>query len=312
MKKFKKVTAAVISAAIAAGAAGTLTAAAIENPLVYPEGYTECMVSKKNGDILYINPLTGNGVVYNTTCYNAFKYKLSDDAPEETYDKYLKEIYDTGYVYKSYVQGDDPRTHESIPDMYGKLKDAVAQMYEAGVIKEAYFAPMTAHINDAFLGNYICIYDFNGNEADLKAVTDRYDKDCEIAINGSSAMLYLSKDFMQSVTPIAATQLKLRKEIDDLYEGDNVIVGYMNTCLATFPETFMFNMLDPYICDIDDSGTANISDATQILASYADSAANILKASENDKMDVNGDGTVDIKDAAYVLSYYSESSAGLR
>lgn len=312
MKKFKKVTAAVISAAIAAGAAGTLSAAAIENPLVYPEGYTECMASKKSGNIVYIDPLTGNGVVYNIMYYNAFKYELSDDAPEDTYDKYLKEIYDTGYVYKRYVKGDDPRTHESIPDMYGELKDAVAQMFEAGVIKEAYFAPMTAYINTASMGNYICIYDFNGNEADLKAVTDRYGKDCNIVIDGSSAVLYLSRDFMQSVTPIEATQLKLRKEIDDLYEGDNVEVSFCQTELATLPEAFMFNMLDPYICDIDGSGTADVSDATQILASYADSAANILKASENDKMDVNGDGTVDIQDATYVLSYYAESSAGIR
>ncbi|MGN0583892.1 MAG: hypothetical protein ACI4JD_00400 [Ruminococcus sp.] len=310
MKKFKKVMAAVISTVIAAGAAGTLSAAAIENPLAYPEGYTECMVNKINGDIIYINPSTGNAITYIEPLYNYFMYELSDDAPQNTFDTYFADIYSTGYNYDGFayfgrVKGDDPRTHESVPEVYDRLKEAVDTLYKEGLIKTAYFAPMTAYINSGSLSNFIGITDSEITESELRAVTDKYEKDCNIKFGEYQISVQLS-------TLNTEEKLKLRDEIDDLYEGDNVVIGYVHTLLATYPEAFMFNMLDPYICDIDDSGTADVSDAALILSGYADSAANIQKAAENDKMDVNADGAVNTQDASYVLAYYAEASAGMR
>ncbi|MGN0632073.1 MAG: hypothetical protein ACI4JN_12175 [Ruminococcus sp.] len=310
MKKFKKVTASVISAAIAAGTAGTLSAAAIENPLVYPEGYTECMVNNINGNIIYIDPSTGNIITYTEVLYHMFKYEFSDDAPQGTYNTYIRDIYnmnmnDCRYAYQCHVKGDDPRTHESVPEVYDTLKEAVDVMYKKGLIKTAYYAPMTANINSGSLGNYIGIVGSEITESELRAVTDKYIENCSITFGEYQISVQLNSLNTEE-------KLKLRKEIDDLYEGDDVEVIFYQTELAAFPETFMFNMLDPYICDIDDSGTADVSDATQILTSYADSASGILKASAENEMDVNGDGTVDTQDAAYVLSYYAESSAGIR
>lgn len=310
MKKFKKITAAVISTVIAASAAGTLSAAAIENPLVYPEGYTECMVGNNSGSIVYIKPSTGDIITYTETLYNNFKYKFSDNAPENAFDLYFADIYSTGYnsagyAYYVHVKGDDPRTHESIPDIYDKLKEKVDYLYKEGLIKTAYFAPMTASINSGSLGNSISIFGSEITESELRAVTDKYVKDCKITFDE-----YRIKVQLNSLN--TEEKLKLRKEIDDLYEGDNVSIDYVNTLLATFPEVFMFNMLDPYICDIDGDGKADLTDATNILSAYSEKAAGILKAAETDTNDVNSDGTVDIQDASYILSYYAESGAGLR
>lgn len=310
MKKFKKAMAAVISTVIAAGAAGTLSAAAIENPLAYPEGYTECMVNKINGDIIYINPSTGNIITYGEVFYHMFKYEFTDSAPQNAYDLYFADIYSTGYnsagyTYFGHVKGDDPRTHESVPEVYDRLKEVVDTLYKEGLIKTAYYAPMTANINSGSLENSITISDSEITESELRAVTDKYEKDCSIKFGEYHISVKLS-------TLNTEEKLKLRDEIDDLYDGDNVMVGYYHTELATSPEAFMFNMLDPYICDIDDSGTADVSDAALILSSYADSAANIQKAAENDKMDVNGDGAINTQDASYILAYYAEASAGMR
>ncbi|MGN0631255.1 MAG: dockerin type I domain-containing protein, partial [Ruminococcus sp.] len=307
MKKFKKITAAVISTVIAASAAGTLSAAAIENPLVYPEGYTECMVGKNSGSIIYIKPSTGDIITYTETMYNNLMYEFSDNAPENAYDLYFDDIYSTGYnsagyAYYCHVKGDDPRTHESIPDIYDKLKEKVDYLYKEGLIKTAYFAPMTASINSGSLGNSIIISGSEITESELRAVTDKYEKDCKITFDE-----YKIKIQLYSLN--TEEKLKLRKEIDDLYEWDNVSVDYETTCLATYPETFMFNMLDPYICDIDGNGKVDISDASQILANYSKKASGILKAAETDPMDVNSDGAADAQDASYILSCYAETAA---
>ncbi|MGN0631122.1 MAG: dockerin type I domain-containing protein, partial [Ruminococcus sp.] len=306
----------------AASAAGTLSAAAIENPLVYPEGYTECMVNKNNGDIVYVNPSTGRIMAYTEIMYNMFLYDFSDDAPEDTYDKYFKDIFnnDNGCSYHRFVKGDDPRTHESIPDIYDKLKETVDILYKEGLITSAYFAPMTSAINDGYLVNGILINDYQGTEAELQEIADKYYEGATVAIdNGearidySPAIFYPCDSELTGLTGLSLEELyRLRDEIDALYENDNVIFCYSNHEVATSPKVFMFNMLDPYICDIDGNGKVDISDASQILASYSQTATGILKAAETDSMDVNDDGTADAQDASYILSCYAETAAGIR
>ncbi|MBQ8724404.1 MAG: hypothetical protein IJY74_01875, partial [Oscillospiraceae bacterium] len=65
-------------------------------------------------------------------------------------------------------------------------------------------------------------------------------------------------------------------------------------------------------CDIDQNGTVEITDATAILQHYANAAAGVAAASEENPMDVNGDGAVGIDDASFVLGVYAELAAGLR
>ena len=65
-------------------------------------------------------------------------------------------------------------------------------------------------------------------------------------------------------------------------------------------------------CDTDANGTVEITDATAIHASYANTAAGIAAASAENPMDVNGDGAVGSDDATFVLTVYAELAAGMR
>lgn len=64
--------------------------------------------------------------------------------------------------------------------------------------------------------------------------------------------------------------------------------------------------------DVNNDGTVDLADATNVLNIYACMAAGMEIAFENaDAADINGDGKVDTTDAAYILTYYANKSAGI-
>ena len=72
---------------------------------------------------------------------------------------------------------------------------------------------------------------------------------------------------------------------------------------------------DIYSGDTDMNGTVDTSDATDVLAYYANIAAGLSTAdytiAKQMAADIDGNGTIDITDATAILTYYAQKAAGL-
>ncbi|MDE6019652.1 MAG: hypothetical protein K2H01_01465 [Ruminococcus sp.] len=341
MKKLSKVLSFILGASISISIAGSINADAIymesnKIPMTAPEGYVVYELDCEKGELSYRSTTVSDGLyVYGFEYfrYNDIRIKVKDGFDEfEIAQKYLSDVnfntqdaditYNNGYIWKydKYVSGDDPRTHESVEDKYKQLSEICAQMYEDGVIEEAVLSPVIAgYYTELLYPHIICHYlygkeeDFQPLVDEIQSFVDNYTENGEVRLcNYDGAKYYVIIDLYETDLDTYDELAAFRDEIAELYDVEEVVIDYMRPADSKSAASAVINLLDPYICDIDGSGKADITDATAILTAYAESAAGLQKAAADDKMDVNGDGEVNIEDATYVLTYYAEAAAGIR
>lgn len=339
MKKLSKVLAFVLSSALTIGIAGSMSAEAkyyMDITMTPPEGDVLYELDCEKGDVSY-RSTSGKGLYvygFENFSYNNISIELKNGISASTVsEKYFSDIdfdatYSTAdnsqiFKYDKYVSGDDPRTHESIENKYKQLSEICAQMYMDGFLEEATFMPILSYYySEDLQPRIICQYLYGPNEEyfkdevdDLQAFVDKYTDNGEVKLyeyGGSGGKYYMCIILNDTDLDTYDELADLRDEIAESYDYENVIIDYSRPEPIIYASSAEINLLDPYICDIDNSGEADISDATQILQAYAKSMAGIQNDTANDKMDVNGDGEINIDDVTYVLTYYAESCAGLR
>ncbi|MDE6019956.1 MAG: hypothetical protein K2H01_03015 [Ruminococcus sp.] len=195
------------------------------------------------------------------------------------------------------------------------IKQMCAEMYEAGIVDKATYSKIWYDCWGTLLDmSKFKVTDPTITEEELSAVvknvseefTVSFDSEANNYLCTNTTYTYSDDDDTYAYFDVASAIKKAFPNaiVDVLgaYDPENSSAGAGNS----------FNLLDPYICDIDGSGKADITDATAILTAYAENAAGLQKADADDKMDVNGDGEVNIEDATYVLTYYAEAAAGIR
>lgn len=337
MKKLKKILELIMGAIISATSVGSITVNAVYSQttniaITAPEGYELYELDCEKGSVNYIIRDTGELKGYENFIYNDLSVVVNTEyTVREVYEKYLLEVdFATSnvntdnviHLYDKYIKGDDPRSHESVDSKYDKIKPIVAKMYEDGAIKEARFTPMISEYYTASIYPTIrCSYLYGKDKSEFTPLVDElqifaniYTENAMVNIyEYTPNVYYITLNFSNTDKTSFDELSEICEAIREKYSFDNVSVGYDRPLESIEASTLVsVNLLDPYICDIDGDGNADITDATAILSSYAENAAGIQKAAESDPMDVNGDGTVDLQDATYVLTYYAEAAAGLR
>ena len=344
MKKTSKILSFIIGSAMAIGTMSSLSANAVymersDIPLTPPDGEELYGLDCEKGVVSY-RITSGKGLSvygFDFFTYNNIDIKVKEgDSASEVAAKYLSDIkFDdyllarddsSIYLYDKHVSGDDPRTHESVEDKYKQLSAICAKMYEDGVVEEAILVPMkSSYYTEELYPHILCSYLYGPNKEmfqdkvdELQALADQYTEHCEVHINNygskDSGKYYIIVNLEKDNETDFDTYDKLaaiRDEIAERYDYEEVIIDYMRPTTAEYAASPEINLLDPYICDIDASGKADIADASTILSAYAENAAG-MRTAVDDKMDVNGDGNVNVEDATYVLNYYSQAAAGLR
>ncbi len=317
-------------------------------PLTTPDGEELYELDCEKGVVSY-RITSGKGLSvygFDFFTYNNIDIKVKDgDSASAVAAKYLSDLkFDESlrsiddssiYLYDKHVSGDDPRTHESVEDKYKQLSAICAQMYEDGVVEEAILTPMkssyyTGRLNPSIHCSYLCGPNkemFQDKVDELQALVDQYTEYGEVRIisynGGDSGIYFIKIDLYQHYKTDDGTYAcktdfdtydklaAFRDEIAEHYDFENVGIECEIPETAEYAASPEINLLDPYICDIDASGKADIADASTILSAYAENAAG-MRTAVDDKMDVNGDGNVNVEDATYVLNYYSQAAAGLR
>lgn len=317
-------------------------------PLTPPDGEELYGLDCEKGVVSY-RITSGKGLSvygFDFFTYNNIDIKVKEgDSASEVAAKYLSDLkFDdyllarddsSIYLYDKHVSGDDPRTHESVEDKYKQLSAICAQMYEDGVIEESILVPMKSSYYTGRLNPSIyCSYLYGPNKEmfqdkvdELQALVDQYIEYGDVRIinygDKDSGKYFIKIDLYQHYKTDDGTYAcktdfdtydklaALRDEIAERYDYENVGIECEIPEIEAYAASPEINLLDPYICDIDASGKADISDASTILNAYAENAAG-MRTAVDDKMDVNGDGNVNVEDATYVLNYYSQAAAGLR
>ncbi len=247
--------------------------------------------------------------------YNYIMLELSESANwDEVYEKYCKELdfdVSSSYDWELYDvpdENDNKIKPETVEKKYDRIKEMIDRMYNDGVITHADYTPVRAIYNSYDIQNMLyCTFD--GTEDELSAIIKKYSDNAIVKSPVSNGNVYPVEFFdVQNLSELdnISTALKVSENIQNVGSPIDISMS------LKFSSYGFINLLDPYICDIDDNGEADISDATQILQAYAENMAGIQRTAVNDKMDVNGDGEINIDDATYVLTYYAESCAGLR
>ena len=340
MKKLGKNLAIAMGIIISATSVGSITANAIYSQttdiaITAPEGYELYELDCEKGSVNYINLDSGELKGYENFIYNDLNITLNTDNTDytikEIYEKYLSEVDfsdstietdNTIRLYDKYIKGDDPKTHESVDSKYDKIKPIVEKMYKDGAIREAQYTPMVSEYYTASIYPTISCSYLYGNDIseftplldELQSFADMYTENAKVNMyEYTPNVYYITLNFSDTDKTSFKELSEISEAIKEKHSFDNVSIGYDRPLeIVEMATAGSVNLLDPYICDIDGDGKADVTEATQILSSYSENASGILKAAESDAMDVNADGTVDIQDATYVLAYYAEAAAGLR
>ncbi|MDE6020044.1 MAG: hypothetical protein K2H01_03460 [Ruminococcus sp.] len=333
MKKLSKVLSPIISFAILAGAVSYVQVSAeftpvTETPSWYwgtisniniPEGYE---VFDSNENMVIYRNIENHYYLLNYTNlkYNKLFINLNDSNEwESIYNKYLAdldfnkiELYDTSAILYDVVDaGDNQINPTTITNKMKDISDVCAKMYEDGVIDKSQYTGITANYFYSTIMNTIaCKIDCS--ESEFKNIISKHSNNTVISSSNDPKHGVIWTVEFNNIKNVE----ELYKIIDAVSAEDGVLtaheMSYANNSFDSEVFSRRFNLLDPYICDIDGSGKADIADATVILKAYAESAVGLQKAAADNKMDVNGDGEVNIEDATYVLTYYAEAAAGIR
>ena len=249
-----------------------------------------------------------------------FSEEVTEDEWRSIYNKYSEELgYDEVRFFGCYFQGWNNRDEngeftfqaDDVKDKRTAVKKMCADMMKAGIIKDVLYQRYNAEVGTGCnTAPWLRIDNYTGDVSELQAFFKEYDESFVVEMRNDRYFV----DIGVSVEDI-------RWEISDAFEekfpGADAYTGF--TCdysgggdltSGTFDILTAINEEDS--CDTDQSGTVEITDATAILASYANTAAGIAAASAENPMDVNGDGAVGIDDATFVLTVYAELAAGMR
>ncbi len=317
MKIIKKSLACTLSAILALSAFSPAVSAAngydISN-LVKPDGYVD-----GKADYEYVMYNDKNNT-YNLHSYYDFQYnylflELSKSAEwDDVYEKYCKELdFDVALssdweLYDVPDENDNMIKPETVENKYNSIKKMVDKMYNDGIIVHADYTPVRALYKLYQIRN-VLLCSFDGTEDELSDIIKKYSDNAVVKSPISNGSIYPVEFFdIQSLSELENIRSEL-KASENISNGFDVLDTDLSVKFSSYG---FINLLDPYICDIDNSGEADISDATQILQAYAENMAGVQRTAVNDKMDVNGDGEINIDDVTYVLTYYAESCAGLR
>ncbi|MGN0584958.1 MAG: hypothetical protein ACI4JD_05820 [Ruminococcus sp.] len=336
MKIFKKTLTWLIASAMMTGALPVFGAEAVSSDsceIIVPEEYSvyddseglfEWTGEKGAPLVLVYNDEAGGICVDAAVDYycNYSEFAVAEGKTEEfdsIYEKYrslleMDNCSGSGIGKEMYDYAESFEDITKTKSKYQTIKEMAAELYQAGCISSASYCP----VNYLFkTGQY-----YGNAVLEISGDSDETEKLTEIGSAYESFEKIVADPYSESTESttyhvyIDITELNaFAKDVNAAY-GDNVVNmqaagGFIDKikyhCFGSV------NLLDPYICDIDESGAADIADAALLLAGYSESAAGIQQASaEGDKMDVNGDGVVDVSDAAYILDYYAQASAGIR
>lgn len=338
MKKFKKATAIITGAVLSLSMAGNIHASAVYQctDVLQIEGYEQFE------DYDVFNYIAWNGSSYEPYLvyrnekgtalytlknprYNIMTIKLNDsssDKVKEIFSRYNDKLnYDKVHTSGEYdycfedvydSDGNEAFDISSVPDKSEIVKQLAEELYEAGVVDKMSFSRVSVEKSQGVIDDVseFSIESGYASEEKLCELVGAVSEDIKISsVTDENGYVSYKAENIKTFDEFISAVEAVKKEYPEAAIKANRL-SYFNEDSETIKKEI--NMLDPYICDIDGSGTADVSDAALILSGYADSAANIQKAAENDKMDVNGDGAVNTQDASYVLAYYAEASAGMR
>ncbi len=347
MKKTKKVLSMLLGSMIAVSTISSFNANAasyfVSEPFNIPENYTEYedteelfywfMSAVRGQEQVYTVYYEddGNDIkfhLYHNYKYNHTVFTVLYDKIEEfdaIYAEY-KDVLDMDY-YDRQNPGSvfDPRA--TFYDMYDEngnetkdptvmknkqelISEFTEKLYAAGCISEANYMGVTASTALGWHTNImsLCLKETSGTEVDaLNEIARAFDEDAETYYYESSDSYAIKNlDFYKTADVIAG----IKAVYPEVY--GNIGMFQMGSDAVLSGETNLIEEIEETNCDTDQNGTVEITDATAILASYANTAAGIAAASAENPMDVNGDGAVGIDDATFVLTVYAELAAGMR
>jgi hypothetical protein len=282
----------------------------------------------ENGKVVYKLFRCNNGAFECVECPRQnytqieFSEEVTEDEWRSIYNKYSEELgYDEVRFFGCYFQGWHNRDEngeftfqsDDIQDKRAVVKKMCSEMLKAGMINDVYYTKYDADVSTGCStgGSGLLIKNYTGDVSELQAFFKEYDESFVVEKRENS-------DFY--IVDIGVGIEDLRWEISDALEErfpdadayTNLLCDYSGGDLTSGTFDILTAINEEDSCDTDQSGTVEITDATAILASYANTAAGIAAASAENPMDVNGDGAVGIDDATFVLTVYAELAAGLR
>ncbi len=347
MRKTKKLLSLILGAVVAAGVASPICANAlampIDNPLEAPNGYT---VFDDGGVFTWATDTLEYDAFYKNTpeeyqteflLYHGHKYNYTEltvvraelDAFKSMAEKYNSEL-EMDYFQESGLAPSSPATvlTARLYDMYDEngnrtkdpsrmedksdaIKEMCEEMYRAGYITEANYKGVVATGAIGYCHSMTVLPNTGNGESDLEALEKLVSEVAEyeeITYYENNESFLIEADYFNCLKITDAVKeaypdATIHSGVRFLASSSPVSVGEINLLTAIQEET---------ACDIDENGTVEITDATAILESYANTAAGIAAASAENPMDVNGDGAVGIDDATFVLTVYAELAAGIR
>ncbi len=327
MKKISKGLALILGTVITGSLMASMNVNAAWRPAIEvftaPDGYIEDTVMS---DGIMFKADNGGFSLYilNGFKYNRVEIWLTEGAEWETiYEEYWADL-EFDYVNNSGLNvimfdrkeaAGDPRTPTDIEDKSKAVSDTCKAMYKNGLLQEAEYVQMLANLSYGWHEKKFEVVNYNGTEDELKHIVSEH---CD----GALVNVYNTEDVPEYYIDFSDTDATY----DEFVEAGNAIEAafpnsYTNmtftiqdnsTTVSIEPINLLTTIKEEISCDTDANGTVEITDATAILESYANTAAGIATASEEDPMDVNGDGAVSIDDATFVLTVYAELAAGLR
>ena len=346
MKKTKKVLSLILGAVMAAGAVNTFSADAetkyIDASLKMYNGYevyedSAGLFQNVEGSgvsmVYYKEYPSGNGTDfmkyyrfrYNDTVFTVVNEKMEEfDTIYEKYSESLDMYYfnrndpplmQPDYDVEARIQdrydenGNDTKDSSDVVSKYDEILEMTTEMYRKGCISEASYRGMTSYGTGGYYKNIVNVkLNTDSDDSELDAVTEIANKfstfttiDYNNGYYSVGMKLEETADFLASVKEVYP---------ETTYYLPVICLGLLYT--HTSEPIDLIAEVEQNICDTDGNGTVEITDATAVLQSYANTAAGIAAASAENPMDVNGDGAVGIDDATFVLTVYAELAAGMR
>ncbi|MBO5226544.1 MAG: hypothetical protein J6B17_00490 [Ruminococcus sp.] len=322
MKKFKKVSALILGAAMTMNIgimSFNASAAVIIESNVLEDGTIHTRTCNDNGNIedmyytpersdLYLRKENSFTYLLNVSCNNnaEFEKTFSEVYGYTQLEDGSYDVYSSGILYYNFGTN---MTYDAAKTMAEDLLKS--SCVDTVTLKKGY------QIYDASFFEVIPEFSVCSNEA---LTTDSFAWASDIgytidAVNFNSDDTYLIKvtevDVANRWAGIYSFMLRCM-EMPSVYAVSDFMIQNALAIAYNFETVKVYTSSEELICDTDGNGTVEITDATAILESYANTAAGIAAASAENSMDVNGDGTVGIDDATFVLTVYAELAAGLR
>ena len=295
------------------------------------DGYEKCSPSftalkdyEKYDDSFYYARYKQDSNSYDLISYYDFHYNcvtliLSDsvnfDAAYEAYftDLDFDVICDDGMIriYDTADEGDNPISPVTVERKVNEAKALCKKIYGDGILEYAVYSTAKVYYDRCSVENAICCT-FEGTADALSEIAGKYSDNHTIRASETEENAYtIEFHDIQTLNRLdeICNSFNSEDDIPSVYRGSDsdlivrfAAIGEMDLLAAVQKEA---------ACDVDGSGTVDISDAVLILQHYAESAASGAAAASETNMDVNGDGSITIDDATEVLGIYAQNAAGV-